>query len=634
MLKIQRYKIFINNQNSLSLYFIITMKKIELLSPAKDLVTGLAAFDFGADAVYIGGPSFGAREKAVNTIADIAKLCDHAALFGGKVYVTLNTLLHDSELDEAQRIVEECYDAGVDALIVQDMSLLRLDLPPIALHASTQCHNTTPEKVRFLEKCGFSQVVLARELTLEQIREIHAATEVPLEFFIHGALCVSYSGQCYLSHFLGNRSANRGACAQPCRLPWTLYDNKGKIIAKDKHLLSLKDLNNSHNLEELINAGISSFKIEGRMKDVDYVKNITAYYRTLLDEILSRRNDLQPASQGHCSFSFVPNPEIAFNRGFTDHFIHGRQKNIFEPRTPKNKGQLLGKVTHVNHNSLIINTSQELHSGDGLCYFDEHEELKGFLINEANGGCVTPNEMPRIAVGTEIYRNFHRLWEKEISQAKGNRKIDISLELSDNDEGLIFIAYLPDNQQVSISYKTEKILANNTLKATENTLKKISQWGDTIFNIIDIKLNCSQVYFIPTSILGEMKRLLLQRLTQHLITQHHDNRECRRQEEKDFPYPSKTLDFRGNVINEKAKIFYQDHGVDDIAWGAEKEQPPGQVALMTCRHCLRFAFGLCSKVTGDASPLVLENDKGRFQLTFDCQRCEMSVKQAYQDSSR
>ena len=331
------------------------MKKIELLSPAKNLEVGIAAINHGADAVYIGGPSFGAREKVGNSIEDIEALCKHAALFDAKVYVTMNTLLFDNELEDARKLAYDCWNAGVDALIVQDMALLNMDMPPIALHASTQCHNIEAEKVKFLEDVGFSQVVLARELSIEQIKDIRSKTTVPLEYFIHGALCVSYSGQCYLSHVIGGRSANRGACAQPCRLSWNLENAEGKRLISNRHLLSLRDLNNSKNIEELIDAGITSFKIEGRLKDIDYVKNVTAYYRNRIDEIIAKRDDICRSSRGESNPTFYPAPEKSFSRGFTDYFIHGRQKYIDAPYSPKSMGEYLGTIEKIKNKSININ---------------------------------------------------------------------------------------------------------------------------------------------------------------------------------------------------------------------------------------------------------------------------------------
>ena len=416
--------------------------KIELLSPAKNLEVGLAAINHGADAVYIGGPAFGAREKAGNSIEDIEKLCDHAHLFGAKVYVTLNTLLNENELEPARQLAWDCWNAGVDALIVQDLNLLKLDLPPIPLHASTQCDNLTLERVQELESLGFEQVVLGRELTIDQIREMRSKTTVPLEFFVHGSLCVSHSGQCYLSEYIGNRSANRGACAQPCRLPWDLLDAEGKVLVKGKHLLCLKDLNNSAHLEELMDAGITSFKIEGRLKEADYVKNITAYYRQQLDAIFERRPEFVQASLGHCSYTFEVNPEKSFNRGFTDYFIHGRQPGIGSPHTPKSMGEYIGEVKWCNSVQMEILTDKTLHNGDGLCFLNQDEELIGIRADVVRLGrdgvhTISTNRPHGAFRGAKIYRNYDIEWQRQVDASKGNRKIDIELALEETEEGFV-----------------------------------------------------------------------------------------------------------------------------------------------------------------------------------------------------
>ena len=451
-------------------------KKIELLSPAKDKEVGMAAIGHGADAVYIGGPSFGAREKVGNSIADIEQLCRYAASFDAKVYVTLNTLLFDNELEQARAIAYDCWNAGVDALIVQDMALLQMDMPPIALHASTQCHNMTAEKVLFLEKMGFSQVVLARELSLEQIREIRQATTVPLEYFIHGSLCVCHSGQCYLSHYIGNRSANRGACAQPCRLPWDLLDADGRTLVKDRHLLSLKDLNNSAHIEQLIDAGVTSFKIEGRLKDADYVKNITAYYRKIFDDLLERRDDLQPASRGKCSFSFMPNPEKTFSRGTTDYFFNGRQKGIDAPVTPKSMGEYVGVVTWCNSMQMEINTDKVLHNGDGLCFVDESGQLQGLRADVVKGRSVTCHaRLNGIKRGMKVFRNYDIEWQKQLAASNGNRTIDINLSLDETDKGYSYTANLAnDDLNASVEVECEKIVANNPEKALEKLMNEFN----------------------------------------------------------------------------------------------------------------------------------------------------------------
>lgn len=609
------------------------MTKIELLSPAKDCEVGIAAINHGADAVYIGGPDFGAREKASNSIEDIERLCRHAALYDAKVYVTLNTVLYDSELERAQRMAHDCWNAGVDALIVQDMALLQMDLPPIPLHASTQCNNLTIEKIQFLENVGFDQIVLGRELSIGQIKEIREKTRVPLEFFVHGSLCVSQSGQCYLSHYLGNRSANRGACAQPCRLPWDLLDDDGKVLISKRHLLSLKDLNNSANLEELIDAGISSFKIEGRLKEADYVKNVTAYYRKRLDEILTRRNDLEPASRGHCQASFELNPEKSFSRGFTDHFIHGRQKGIDSPYTPKSMGEYIGEVSWCNSVRMDLRTDKTLHNGDGFCFLNQAGELQGLRADVVNGKSIACNRPHGAVRGTKIYRNLDLEWQKQVDASNGNRKIDIQLTLSENETGYKLTATANGKDArfaVAATTECEKIVANNPEKATENIRKKALQWGDTIFNPTQLDLDFKQAYLIPASLIGEMKRDLVSKLQHHLVEDHQTHRPCRKTSENnhsELPYPETELSYLGNITNAKAAEFYRQHGVTEITDALEKSfSKQAGLKLMTTKHCIRYANGMCCKETGEtATPLYLRNGANTFRLAFDCKNCQMHV---------
>ena len=583
------------------------MRKIELLSPAKDVEVGMAAINHGADAVYIGGPDFGAREKAANTIDDIERLCRHAALYDAKVYVTLNTLLYDNELERARKMAYDCWNAGVDALIVQDMALLQLDLPPIPLHASTQCDNLTVEKVQQLEQLGFDQVVLGRELSLKQIKEIRDKTSVPLEFFVHGALCVSHSGQCYLSQYIGNRSANRGACAQPCRLPWDLLDERGEVLIKNRHLLCLKDLNNSAHLEELIDAGITSFKIEGRLKDADYVKNVTAYYRQKLDAIISRRPDLEQASLGHCSYSFEVNPEKSFNRGFTDYFINGRQKGIGSPFTPKSMGEYIGEVSWCNPLRMEIDTDKTLHNGDGLCFLNQDNELIGLRADVVNGKTVSCNRPHGAFRGAKVYRNLDLEWQKQVDASTGNRKIDIELTLSETETGYELSAQLPSAQLsiINCQLSTEKITANNPEKATENIQKKAMQWGDTVFNPVHLELKFDGPRLIPASAIGEMKRNLVVKLMDMMVAAHQNNRPCRDISRNVSKYVDCLGDVSGNVSTDPDAI-------------------PDR--LMTCHHCIRFANGMCSKETGqEASPLYIRNGGHTFRLEFDCRNCMMYV---------
>ena len=630
------------------------MKKIELLSPAKNLEVGIAAINHGADAVYIGGPSFGAREKVGNSIEDIEKLCNHAAVFGAKVYVTLNTLLFDNELEQARKIAWDCYNAGVDALIVQDMALLMMDMPPIALHASTQCNNTTAEKVKFLEDVGFKQVVLARELSINEIKEIRSKTTVPLEFFVHGALCVSYSGQCYLSHVIGHRSANRGACAQPCRLKWNLEDENGNVLIANRHMLSLRDMNNSKNLEELIDAGITSFKIEGRLKDADYVKNTTAFYRQAIDEIIEKRPDLERASRGVSTPSFVPNLDKSFSRGFTDYFAHGRQKNIDAPFTPKSMGEYIGEIKKIDGKRLIVKLKEDvtLHNGDGLCFLDDDKQLQGFNVNGVEGNVIlcskeiSPlpsvgrNDIKKIVISSEakrsreisLYRNFDIIWQKSVENSTGNRKLPIRLELSETSDGLRL-----SSGNVSVCLQCQKDVAKNPEKVIETIRTKLSQWGDTKFVVENIDIQLDTVYFIPTSILGEMKRQLVAELEKSLIENHrvgarHFDRpqgaEKSHSIEGDFSTTLEMtrLSYLGNVTNSLSRKFYENHGVPHIDDGLEKTMPDGEIVVMITKHCIRYANGMCSKEIGKpATPLYITNERGRFRLDFDCKKCCMKV---------
>ena len=654
------------------------MKKIELLSPAKNLEVGIAAINHGADAVYIGGPSFGAREKVGNSIEDIETLCRHAALFDARVYVTMNTLLFDNELEDARKLAYDCWNAGVDALIVQDMALLNMDMPPIALHASTQCHNIDAEKVKFLEDVGFSQVVLARELSIEQIKDIRSKTTVPLEYFVHGALCVSYSGQCYLSHVIGGRSANRGACAQPCRLSWNNENAEGKRLATNRHLLSLRDLNNSKNIEELIDAGISSFKIEGRLKDIDYVKNVTAFYRKTIDEIIERRDDICRSSRGESNPSFYPNPEKSFSRGFTDYFIHGRQKYIDAPYSPKSMGEYLGTIEKVKNKSVTIRTGKTLHNGDGLCFLDRENNLLGFNVNAVSRDAsmypaikhidtsknrqiqrqtVTSNSDISMATrfkieGSKIFRNSDLVWQKEVEKSQGNRKMKIDLIFTATEDGFALSAKLhdTDSEYITTYLSTEKEIANNAEKALENIKNKLSQWGDTEFVVEefcfgqqdnettrqrDVELQKFPVetygrmsYFIRASVLGEMKKDLVEKLRAYLIEKHRDERERRNitSSQQNIIYPKEHLSYLGNVINKKAREFYELHGVKDIEDGLEKIKSNDELVVMTTKHCIRYANNICSKEIGKpATSLYLVNDKGRFRLDFDCRNCCMKV---------
>lgn len=610
--------------------------RIELLSPARNPECGMEAIRHGADAVYIGGPAFGARAAAGNSIDDIAELCHFAHIYGAKVYVTLNTLLTDAELPEAERIIHDLYAVGVDALIVQDMGILRLHLPPIALHASTQTELSTPEKARFLEQAGFTQLVLARELSLDEIKCIRRSTTVPLEAFVHGALCVSYSGHCYASQFCFGRSANRGECAQFCRLAFDLVDADGKVLAHDKHLLSLRDMNRSHSLEEMMDAGICSFKIEGRLKDVSYVKNVTAYYRQRIDEVLARRPEQYVrASHGETQLSFCPAPEKSFNRGFTDYFLHGRTNDIHCFDTPKAIGEYVGRVARVGRHDFDITESYSTFAGgDGLCFIDTNGKLQGFRINRAEGHTLYPSEMPRLTRGLRLYRNTDHHFEKILARPSATRRLRASFLLSDTPWGYALTLRDESGLHVTLGFDHEKQPARTAQH--DNICRQLTRMGDTPFAVdadsVEIFLRSlpdgNKEHFIPASVLAEWRRQCADRL----LAVHRINyrREMRGYEQREALFPRTKLTYMDNVANVRAKDFYTAHGASDIAPAFELQTPAAGSVLMRCRHCLRFALGHCSKQQRQPlpwrEPLSLRLPDGRsFPLRFDCKHCIMEV---------
>ena len=600
---------------------------LELLSPAKNLESGREAIIHGADAVYIGGPAFGARSAAGNSVADIGKLASFAHRYRARVLVALNTILHDHELEDARKLVWQLYEAGADALIVQDMGLLQLDLPPIALHASTQTDNRTPQKVRFLQDAGFSQIVLARELELEQIRTIAAETSATLEFFIHGALCVSYSGQCYISHAQTGRSANRGECAQLCRLPYSLSDAAGKIIAQDQHLLSLKDMNQSHNLRALIDAGISSFKIEGRLKDLSYVKNVTAHYRRLLDALLLDLPGYRRASCGESEFFFTPQPEKSFNRGATDYFLNARKIDIGAFLTPKFAGEPIGKVTRITPPSFELATDAVIHNGDGFSYFNAKNELVGLRINRAQGKRLFPAEMPRdLAVGMMLYRNLDHEFEKQLEKKSAERRIRIAMQLDETPAGLALT--LRDEEGISatatLTHGAE--VARDAERALATMREQLGKLGNTIFVTDEIRLNLGTAWFVSASALNALRRDAVEKLEAARAAAY---RQPPRWPAVQPPaaYPAETLSYLGNVSNRAARAFYSAHGVQQIAPAYEQNRETAEVSLMITKHCLRYSFHLCPKqVKGTRpDPLQLTRGQDRYTLRFDCKRCEMHV---------
>lgn len=600
--------------------------RLELLAPAKNLAFGIEAIKHGADAVYIGGPAFGARAAAGNSVADIEQLAAFAHRYGAQVFVALNTILKDSELAQAEVLAHQIWNAGADALIVQDLGLLQCDLPPIALHASTQLDNRTPEKVRFLQDVGFSQVVLARELSLEQIRAVSEQTSVQLEFFIHGALCVAYSGQCYISHALTGRSANRGECAQICRVPCSLKTREGETLVQEQHLLSLKDMNQTANLRAMIDAGIRSFKIEGRLKDLSYIKNVTAWYRQHLDEILEERPELSRSSAGRSQYSFVPNPDKTFNRGSTDYFLLGRQPTITSFRTPKYIGEEVGKVTRVGPNWFEVSGETEFNNGDGLCYFNARQVVNGLRVNRADGRRLFTAEPVRgLTVNTVLYRNRDQVFDGTLEKESATRQIGVTQHFSETADG--FLLQMTDEQGVSVSIPlaVEKSPANNPERAFQSIREQLAKLGNTLFYSQHIDVTLEQAWFIPVSALNALRRQAVEALEAARINGY--QRPLRHQAVGNPAFPQENLSYLGNVYNHAAENFYRMHGVDDIAPAYELNQEADEVSLMITKHCLRYTQNMCPKeVKGlKPDPLVLEMGNDIFRLKFDCKRCEMHV---------
>ena len=598
--------------------------KIELLSPAKNLEVGMAAINHGADAVYIGPSQFGARVAAGNSVDDIAQLVHYAHKYRARVYATLNTILRDDELEQARLLVNDLYNIGVDALIVQDMALLQMDLPPIALHASTQCDTRTVEKVKFLEQCGFEQVVLARETSLATMRQMAEQTNVALEAFVHGALCVSYSGQCYLSEAARGRSANRGACAQMCRLPYDLLDGEGNIIVHKKHLLSLKDFDASRHLEEMIDAGISSFKIEGRLKDIDYVKNITAYYRRQFDAILTG-SPRQASSSGKTTFFFEPNPKKTFYRGATDYFLEGRKRDIWSFDTPKSLGEPIGKVKDVWRNALSINTKSVIANGDGLCFLNKKGEFEGFRVNKVESGRLLPLVMPKIEKGTLVYRNSDVAFERILAGKTAERKIHVDIQLQATNNQLLIS--MTDTDKVSTSITVEYLgdKANNPEKMLDTWRTQLSKLGGTIFEAQNIDLSALDApLFIPVSQIAEWRRELVELHEQNRAKTY--NRSLIEIKPTTHSYITTDLDYRANIYNSQSKAFYEQHASHVKQMAFEQQHQPN-AELMRTKHCIRYALGLCRKENpkSQVKELYLQNANDRFRLEFDCRNCEMII---------
>jgi putative protease len=605
-------------------------RKVEILAPAKNLYQGMAAINAGADAVYIGAHLFGARTNATNSVEDIAELVEYAHLFKAKVLVTVNTILYDNELELCQQLIHELYNAGVDAIIVQDMGILEMDLPPIVIHASTQANNRDPQHVKFLADAGMKRVVLARELNLDQIKDIHAASDVELEFFVSGALCVSFSGNCYMSVANGERSANRGSCAQNCRLPYNLIDGNGTTLLTETHLLSIKDLNLSDQLPELIEAGITSFKIEGRLKDLVYVKNNVSYLRKRLDAFLEVSDQYEKASSGRTFYAFEAQMDKSFNRGYTDYFVNKRKERIGSWETPKSQGEYIGKVLEVKANGYVVENGDLLNNGDGLYFVNEEGQADGDRVNIIINNVVVPNNFRPLPLGTDIYRNsdaaFNKLLERDDSAI---RKIGVRLYFAETEEGFSLTALDEDGHSYTAQMEVPKELSKNNESPVENIKKNLAKAGNTPFIVDDIEVTMSANWFLPISKINDIRRTVLEQLMDVRVREYH--REERPITRTDHPYPVSQLDFTYNVSNKLARQFYHRHGVTEIEKAFELQWDPGKSRVMTTKYCVKYELGKCPRyqraTMGEkvVEPLVLKHGDIEYKLKFNCKPCEMEI---------
>lgn len=609
------------------------MRKLELLAPAKNLECGIAAIDCGADAVYIGADRFGARQAVGNSVEDIKQLCGYAHKFDCKVYVTVNTIIYDNELEDTQRLLDALGDAGVDAILVQDMGLLKLDLPKnVALHASTQTDNRNPEKAAWLRAHGFERVVLARELTIDEISGIHKALpDTELEVFVHGALCVSYSGTCYASEYCFGRSANRGACAQFCRMKFDLLDNEGNTIERDAHLLSLKDMCRIDSLERLADAGVTSFKIEGRLKDINYVRNVTAAYNQRLDEIIAKRGkDYRRASSGICQTEFTPNLKKTFNRGFTEYFLDGRKSRIASFYTPKAMGEYVGKVKEIRGNSFNVAGTATFANGDGLCFINESNELEGFRINKAEGNRLFPLNMPRgLKRGTALYRNSDHAFEKEMNSDKTKRKLPVTLTLSYAEGHLLLEAGIKD-QQCKVAASREITLDTAKNPQMENIKKQLSKLGNTEFAVDGISLQPAEFpWFVPNSLLSDMRRECVEQLENRNTATPGTKSADKARTAPAGHFSMYPMPYMYNIANRLAEEFYKEEGLKNIRTAFELQKPQSPL-IMQCRYCLRYEIGQCKKRSNPDTllkdPLRIRLGDGRtFRLEFNCAHCMMNI---------
>jgi len=591
------------------------------------LETGIAAINCGADAVYLGAANYGARKAAGNSLQDIQRLADYAHKYWARVYVTVNTLLYDNELPDAEQLIKQLYQIGVDAVIIQDFGLLELDLPPIPLFASTQMHNHTSERVAFLEKVGFQRVILARELSLEQIQHIRRTTNIELETFIHGALCVSYSGQCYMSYAIGGRSGNRGQCAQPCRLKYSLVDGRGNLIADRRYLLSLRDLNLSHSLAVLVDAGVCSFKIEGRLKNKAYVMNIVGYYRQLLDKILNERGK-RASSSGTVTLNFSPNPVKTFNRGYTSYFLHGRDEKLTAPDSPKSIGEPLGTIVSINRNTITLkNETFTISPGDGLCYFDTEKELQGTYVNAVDGAKIHVDQTHGLLPGAEVFRNHDHYFISQLNKSQPERKIHVQFSLEKTPTGVKLTVVDEDHCTAEVELPVEHIPAEKPEKSLAIIDRQLHKLGGTAFVCSRAEHALEPVLFLTASFLNKLRRTAIDQLVETRIEQM--PRDLRKTSPYQTPFPIKVLSFRGNVLNQKAKDFYHRHGVEKIEDAAEAGTNMNGRKIMTTKHCLRHEFNACPQQENcgqtDVHWKLIDENGNEYPLQFNCINCEMEI---------
>ncbi len=606
-------------------------KKVEILAPAKNLNQGIAAINAGADAVYIGASKFGARTNADNSLEDIAAMVEYAHLFKAKVFVVINTIIYDNEIEDCQKLIWDLFNIGVDALIVQDMAIFEMDLPPIHIHASTQANNRDAAHVKFLKDAGMERVVLARELNLDQIKEIYDEADVELEFFVAGALCVSFSGNCYMSVANGDRSANRGSCAQNCRLPYRLIDGDKNTLIESSHLLSIKDLDLSDQMPKMIEAGVVSFKIEGRLKDVVYVKNNVSYLRQKLDSFLNNegKDKYAKASSGNVTYTYDAEMDRSFNRGFTDYFLNHRHAKIGSWDTPKSQGQVIGRVIEISDRGYKIENAEKLNNGDGLYFLDPEGLADGVLVNKVDNGWVIPNQVKPIEINTLISRNSDANFAKEVEKEKSAvRKIGIDMELIEIDKGFLLKVLDEDGHTAESFIQLTKQPAQKE-GITEAIKKNLNKTGNTPFIANNIKVAFSENWFLPIGKINQARREALEELVNTRIKEY--VREEKPIVKTNHPYPKTTLDYTYNVSNKLARKFYERHGVEEIEKAFELQWEPGKARVMTTKYCVKYELGKCARyqreTMGDKvkQPLTLKHGETEYKLRFNCKACEMEI---------